>query len=85
MQSCALLGLSLTKLFVRSCHDASKRRFALAEVSKSLEACEDELKGLETELEELTEVFENAGGQARADAENDEFGWVLLAFIMKKN
>lgn len=72
---------SLTKYFVRSYHDASKRRLASAEVSKGLEACEDELKSLETELEELTEIFENINEQTRTDAGNDEFGWVLLGFI----
>lgn len=45
---------------------------ASREVSQRLEACEDELKGLESALEDLTEAFE----QAAEKLENNEFGFV---------
>lgn len=45
---------------------------ASEEVSQRLEACEDELKGLESALEDLTEAFE----QAAERLESGHFGYV---------
>ncbi|CAM9510658.1 unnamed protein product [Pylaiella littoralis] len=47
-------------------------RSASEEVSQRLEACEDELKDLESALEELTEAFGQAAERMRLG--NDEFG-----------
>lgn len=47
-------------------------RSASEQVSQRLEACEDELKDLESALEELTEAFGQAAETMRL--ENDEFG-----------
>ena len=51
-------------------------RVASAEVSKSLELCEDELKELGAALEELTEAFEEAARRTQQQLDINTSGCV---------
>lgn len=62
--------------FVTLAHAICVVRVASAEVSKSLELCEDELKDLGAALEEITEAFEEAARRTQQQLDINNSGCV---------
>lgn len=72
----ACLGSTFSVPVPHFLHNFDIARSSFAAVSKSLEACEDELKALGTDLEELTEAFEEAGRRSQLQLDVSDSGYV---------